>query len=162
MNISTQTRLAIEGGRPLRERPFAPWPSFSQEEMAAAMRVLESGKVNYWTGGEGRQFEAEFAAFTGCEHAVALANGTVALELALQVLGVGPGDEVIVPSRTFIASASCAVMRGARPVFADVDRDSQNITADTIRAVLSTRTRAIVAVHLAGWPCDMDSILELA
>jgi len=162
MNIPTQTQLAIDGGRPLREHPFAPWPSFSPEEIAAATRVLESGRVNYWTGDEGRQFEAEFAAFTGCKHAVALANGTVALELALQALGIGPGDEVIIPCRTFIASASCAFMRGATPVMADVDRDSQNFTADTIRAVLSPRTRAIVAVHLAGWPCDMDSILELA
>ena len=162
MTISTQTQLAIDGGPPLRTRPFAPWPSFSSEEIAAATRVLESGRVNYWTGDEGRQFEAEFAAFTGCKHAVALANGTVALELALQALGIGPGDEVIVPSRTFIASASCAIMRGARPVIADVDRDSQNITTDTIRAVLSPHTRAIVTVHLAGWPCDMDSILDLA
>ena len=162
MNISTQTQLAIDGGRPLREHPFAPWPSFSAEEIAAATRVLKSGRVNYWTGDEGKQFETEFAAFTGCKHSIALANGTVALELALQALGIGPGDEVIVPCRTFIASASCAFMRGATPVMADVDRDSQNITADTIRAVLSPRTRAIVTVHLAGWPCDMDPILELA
>ena len=162
MNISTQTQLAIDGGRPLREHPFAPWPSFSAEEIAAATRVLKSGRVNYWTGDEGKQFETEFAAFTGCKHSLALANGTVALELALQALGIGPGDEVIVPCRTFIASASCAFMRGATPVMADVDRDSQNITADTIRAVLSPRTRAIVTVHLAGWPCDMDPILELA
>ena len=162
MNISTQTQLAIDGGRPLRDHPFAPWPSFSAEEIAAATRVLKSGRVNYWTGDEGKQFETEFAAFTGCKHSIALANGTVALELALQALGIGPGDEVIVPCRTFIASASCAFMRGATPVMADVDRDSQNITADTIRAVLSPRTRAIVTVHLAGWPCDMDPILELA
>jgi len=162
MNVSIQTRLAIEGGQPLRKHPFATWPSFSKEEIIAATRILESGKVNYWTGDEGRQFESEFAAFTGCKHAVALANGTVALELALHVLGIGPGDEVIVPSRTFIASASCAVMRGARPVIADVNRESQNITADTIRSVLSPRTRAIVTVHLAGWPCDMDPIVNLA
>lgn len=160
INISTQ--LAIEGAEPLRKNPFAPWPSFTPEEIAAVTHVLESGRVNYWTGDEGRQFEAEFSAFTGCKHAIALANGTVALELALQALGIGPGDEVIVPSRTFIASASCAVMRGAKPVIADVDRDSQNITADTIRPVLSPRTRAIVTVHLAGWPCDMDPILDLA
>src|ERR1700751_5698152 len=121
MNVSTPTRLAIEGGQPLRKHPFAPWPSFSHEEIAATTRVLESGRVNYWTGDEGRQFEAEFAAYTGCKHAVALANGTVALELALQALGIGPGDEVVVPSRTFIASASCAVVRGATPVIADVD-----------------------------------------
>src|SRR5580698_10115596 len=150
MNLSTQTQLAIDGAQPLRKHPFAPWPSFSQEEIAAVMRVLESGKVNYWTGDEGRRFEAEFAAFAGCKHAIALANGTVALELALQALGIGPGDEVIVTSRTFIASASCAVMRGAAPVMADVHPDSQNINAESIRAVLSPRTRAIVAVHLAG------------
>ncbi len=162
MNIATQTQLAIDGGRPLREHPFAPWPSFSAEEIAAAARVLESGKVNYWTGDEGRNFEAEFAAFTGTKHAIALANGTVALELALYALGIGPGDEVVVPSRTFIASASCAVMRGATPVVADVDRNSQTLTAATIRPVLTSRSRAIVAVHLAGWPCDMDPILDLA
>jgi dTDP-4-amino-4,6-dideoxygalactose transaminase len=162
MNISAQTQLAIEGGEPLRKHPFAPWPSFSQEEIAAVTRILESGKVNYWTGDEGRQFEAEFASFTGSKHAIALANGTVALELALQVLDMGPGDEVITTSRTFIASASCAVMRGATPVMVDVDRDSQNITADTIRAAFTPRTRAIIAVHLAGWPCEMDPILDLA
>src|SRR6201993_5359656 len=156
------SQLAISGGRPVRTRPFAPWPSYSREEIDAVTRVLESGRVSYWTGQEGRQFEAEFAAFTGCKHAVAVANGTVVLDLGLEVVRIGPGDEVIVPSRTFIASASCAVMRGARPVIADVDRDSQNITADTIREVLSPRTRAIIAVHLAGWPCDMDPILELA
>lgn len=157
-----QGQLAIDGGHPLRTRPFAPWPSYSREEIDAAAHVLESGKVNYWTGQEGRQFEAEFAAFTGCKHAVAVANGTVALELALEVLGIGPGDEVIVPSRTFIASASSVVMRGARPIFADVDRDSQNITAQTIERLITPRTRAIIAVHLAGWACDMDPILELA
>jgi dTDP-4-amino-4,6-dideoxygalactose transaminase len=154
--------LAIEGGSPVRRHPFAPWPSFSNEEIAAVTRILESGRVNYWTGDEGRKFEAEFAAFSECNHAVALANGTVALELALQALGIGSGDEVVVTSRTFIASASCAVMRDAIPVMADVDKDSQNITAETVRAVLSPRTRALIAVHLAGWPCDMDPILELA
>ena len=125
-------------------------------------RFYAPAKSNYWTGQEGRLFEAEFAAFTGCKYAVALANGTVALECALKALGIGPGDEVITTSRTFIASASCAVMLGARPVFADVDRESQNITADTIRKVLTPRTKAIVAVHLAGWPCEMDDIVALA
>jgi len=118
--------------------------------------------VNYWTVDAGRRFEDEFAAYVDCRHAVALANGTVALELALHALGVRPEDEVITTSRAFIASASCAVMRGARPVITDVDRDSQNITAETIRAALSPRTKAIIAVHLAGWPCDMDPILQLA
>src|SRR3984957_2854072 len=126
------------------------------------MRVLRSGKVNYWTGEEGRLFEEEFARFAECKHAIALANGTVALETALKSLDVGPGDEVITTSRTFIASASCAVAVGARPVTADVDRDSQNPTADTIRPTITPRTKAIVVVHLAGWPCEMDGIMQLA
>jgi len=162
VSVRLSNRLAVEGGSPLRARAFSPWPSFSEEEIEAVNAVLRSGKVNYWTGEEGRLFETEFAAFTNSKHAIALANGTVALELALYALGIGPGDEVVVPSRTFIASASCVVMRGAVPVMADVDRDSQNITADTARAALTPRTRAIIAVHLAGWPCDMDPILELA
>jgi dTDP-4-amino-4,6-dideoxygalactose transaminase len=154
--------LAMEGGRPTRREPFAPWPFFEGDEVEAAARVLRSGKINYKTGEEGRLFEQEFAAFAGCKHGVAVANGTVALELTLYALGIGAGDEVIVPSRTFIASASCVVMRGARPVIADVEATSQNITAETIRPLLSVRTKAIIAVHLAGWPCDMDSIGELA
>jgi dTDP-4-amino-4,6-dideoxygalactose transaminase len=123
--------------------------------------VLRSGRVNYWTGEHGRRFEEEFAARCACRHDVAVANGTIALELALHALGIGPGDEVVVPCRTFVASASSVVRSGARPVFADVDRDSQTLTAETIRPVMSPRTRAVVAVHLAGWPCDMDPILEV-
>ncbi len=141
---------------------FPGWPVFEPDEIEAACAVLRSGKVNYWTGDEGRKFEQEFAAFTGCRHAVAVANGTVALELALYALGIGPGDDVVTTSRTFIASASAAVMRGAKPVLADVDPDSQNLTAATIRAALTPRTKAVIAVHLAGWPCDMDPIMELA
>ncbi len=157
-----QGPLAIEGGSPVRHHPLAPWPVFEDDEVAAATAVLRSGKVNYWTGREGRDFEVEYAASLGRRHAVAMANGTLALEAALFALGVGPGDEVITTPRTFIASASCAVMRGAIPVMADVDPDSGNITAETIRAVLTPRSKAIVAVHLAGWPCDMDPILALA
>lgn len=142
--------------------PFSPWPSFTQEEVDAVSRVLLSNQVNYWTGSEGRAFEKEFAEFCGARFAVALANGTVALDVALWALGIGAGDEVIVTSRTFLASASSIVNAGAIPVFADVDADSQNITAQSIRAVLSPRTRAIICVHLAGWPCDMDPIMELA
>lgn len=141
---------------------YPDWPSFSDEEIQAVEAVLRSGKVNYWTGTEGRKFEEEFAAAVGCKHGIALANGTLALELALRVLGVRPGDEVVVTPRTFIASASAAVVQGMIPVFADVDPDSGNITAESIRAVLTPRTRAIVLVHVAGWPCDMDPILELA
>ena len=159
---SSRSPLAIEGGRPLRTAPLPPWPHFAADELEAAAAVLRSGKVNYWTGDQGRQFEREFAAFTGCRHSVAMANGTVALEAALAALDIGPGDEVVVPSRTFIASASCAVMRGATPVTADVDRDSGTLTADTLRAVLTPRTRAVIVVHLGGWLCDMDPIVELA
>lgn len=159
MNVS-QNR--ISNGNPVRNIPFPAWPYFCQEEIDAAVRCLASGKVNYWTGSEGRTFEKEFAAYAGCSHAIALANGTVALEVALHALGIGPGDEVITTCRTFIASASCIVMRGAVPIVADVDPISQNITAETIRSVITSRTRAIIAVHLAGWPCDIDPILELA
>ncbi|MBV6475699.1 MAG: GDP-perosamine synthase [Rhodocyclaceae bacterium] len=155
-------RLAVDGGAPLRSHPFQPWPVFEQDEIDAAVAVLASGRVNYWTGNECRRFEQDFAAFCGTRHAISLANGTLALELALHALGIGPGDEVIVPARTFIASASCAVARGAVPVVADVDPVSQNLTADTVSQALTCRTRAIVAVHLAGWPCDMDPITDLA
>lgn len=144
------------------ERALAPWPVFAPDEVEAAARVLESGKVNYWTGDEGRAFEREYAEALGVNHAIALHNGTVALELALYALGVGAGDEVVTTPRTFIASASAAVMRGAVPVMADVDPDSGNITAETIEKVLTPRSRAIIAVHLAGWPCEMDPILALA
>lgn len=142
--------------------PFSPWPSFTEEEANAARDVLLSNKVNYWTGQECREFEKEFAAWADAEYAIALANGTVALDLALKALNIGAGDEVVVTSRTFLASASSIVTAGAVPVFADVDADSQNVTADTIRAVLTERTKAVICVHLAGWPCDMDPIMELA
>jgi len=142
--------------------PFSPWPSFTEEEQEAVTRMLASNRVNYWTGEECRKFEREFADWIGTRHAVALANGTLALELALKALGISAGDEVIVTPRSFFGSASCIVAAGAKPVFADVDRDSQNITADTIREQLTPNTRAIICVHLAGMPCDMDPILKLA
>jgi dTDP-4-amino-4,6-dideoxygalactose transaminase len=141
---------------------FPPWPFFGEDEIQAAVSVLQSGKVNYWTGNEGRAFESELAAVAGRRYAIALANGTVALELALRVLGIKPGDEVITSPRTFIASASCIVAVGARPIFADIDRDSQNLTAESIHAVLTPATKAIIPVHLAGWPCEMDGIMALA
>lgn len=154
--------LAIEGGSPVRTQPLPPWPYYAPDEVDAAADVLRSGKVNYWTGDEGRAFEREYAAYVGTKHAIALGNGTLALELALVALDIGPGDDVVTTCRTFIASASAIVMRGARPVLADVDRESQNITAETIRAVLTPNTKAIIVVHLAGWPCDMDPIMALA
>ncbi|UCR83489.1 DegT/DnrJ/EryC1/StrS family aminotransferase [Pseudomonas chlororaphis] len=142
--------------------PFSPWPSFTDEEANAVRDVVLSNKVNYWTGQECREFEKEFAVWAGTEYAIALANGTVALDLALHALGIGAGDEVIVTPRTFLASVSSIVNAGAVPVFAEVDRDTQNITAETIQAVLTPRTRGIICVHLAGWPCDMDPIMTLA
>jgi len=144
------------------------WPSFTEEEVAAVTSVMRSNRVNYWTGQECRAFEREFAAWVGTDHAIALANGTVALDLALQGLGIGAAyggsaaDEVVVTPRTFLASVSCVVNAGAVPVFADVDADSGNISAATITAVLTERTKAIIPVHLAGWPVDMDPIMTLA
>jgi len=142
--------------------PISPWPSFSEDEAEAVRQVLLSNKVNYWTGDLCRRFESEFASRIGSKHAVAVANGTLALELALRGLEIGPGDEVIVTPRSFIASASCVVAVGATPVFADVDLDSQNITADSISEVLTDKTRAVICVHLAGWPCEMDEIMALS
>ncbi len=142
--------------------PFSPWPAFTAEEADAVAAVLRSNRVNYWTGQECREFEREFAGWAGASYAVSLANGTLALDVALKALGIGPGDDVIVTPRTFLASVSCVVTAGARPVFADVDRDSGNLTADTIRAALTPATKAIICVHLGGWPCEMDTIVSLA
>ena len=141
---------------------FSDWPNFTDEEVDAVSRVLTSNRVNYWTGQECRIFEKEFAAATRVPHAVALANGTVALDLCWKVLDIGPGDEVIVSPRTFLASASSIVNVGAIPIFADVDEDSQNITPQTAAAVVTKRTKAILCVHLAGWPCDMEGFQALA
>lgn len=141
---------------------FSPWPSFTQEEADAVSQVLLSNKVNYWTGTECREFEKEFAAWAGTDYAVALANGTLALDVALQAMGVGEGDEVIVTPRSFIASVSTVVNAGAIPVFADVDNNTGNISATTIAPKITDKTKAIICVHLAGWPCDMDEIMALA
>jgi len=154
--------LAINGGVPARNKPFPAWPHFDADEIDAVNAVLRSGNVNYWTGEEVSLFEKEFAAGAGVNYAVAVMNGTAALEAALMALNIGQDDEVIVTPRSYIASVSCVVMRGAKPVFADVDRDSQNITADTIKKVITSRSRAIIAVHLAGCPCEMDGIVSLA
>lgn len=147
---------------------FAPWPCFTEEEVESVASVLRSNRVNYWTGEECRHFEREFAKWVGSSHAIALANGTVALDLALRGLGIGAAnggsttDEVVVTPRTFLATVSCIVNAGAVPVFADVERDSGNISAVTIAPVLTDQTRAIIVVHLAGWPADMDPIMALA
>lgn len=141
---------------------FSPWPSFTQEEASAVSNLLLSNKVNYWTGTEGREFEKEFAAFAGSKYAVALGNGTLALDIALKALGVGIGDEVITTPRTFLASASSIVTAGAKPVFAEVDIQSQNITAESIAAVVTKNTKAVIVVHLAGMPAEMDAIMALS
>ena len=137
---------------------LAPWPCYTEEEAEAVADVLRSNRVNYWTGEQCREFEREFALWAGTSKAIAVSNGTLALDLALQGLGIGAAyggsdaDEVIVTPRTFIASVSCVVNAGAIPVFADVDADSGLITAETIAAVLTDKTRAVIPVHLAGWP----------
>ncbi len=141
---------------------LAPWPSFTQEEADAVQNILLSNKVNYWTGNECREFEKEFAQWTGTEYAIALGNGTLALDVALKAMNIGAGDDVIVTSRTFLASASAIVTAGANPVFADVDLNSQNISAETIKAALTPNTKAIIVVHLAGMPAEMDDIMALA
>ena len=138
------------------------WPVFSEEEVQIVSNILRSGKVNYWTGDQGKLFEKEFAEYIGVNHAIALANGTLALELALKALGITPCDEVIVPSRTYIATASAVVIAGAKPVIADVDRVSGNISVETIDLVRTDNTKAIIVVHLAGWPCDMGPIMKYA
>lgn len=155
-------QLAIDGGAPQRLAPFPAWPFFDHDEIDAAAGVLASGKVNYWTGEECKAFETEFAAAFGRRYGIALANGTLALELALHALDIGAGDEVIVPSRTFIATASCVVMRGAKPVVVDVDPLSGNLSAETVAKAINARTRAIIPVHMAGWPCEMTPLLALA
>jgi dTDP-4-amino-4,6-dideoxygalactose transaminase len=141
---------------------FSPWPSFTQEEADAVQNVLLSNKVNYWTGDECKKFEKEFSEFSGSKYSVALANGTLALEVALKALDIGVGDEVVVTSRTFIASISSIVNSGATPIFVDVDLSSQNITPNSIRSVITDKTIAIFCVHLVGWPCEMDEIMAIA
>ena len=155
-------KLAIEGGERVVNSEIPIWPSYEQDEMNAVQNVLKSGKVNYWTGDSGQKFEQQFSKYFGVRYAVALANGSVALELALETLNIGVGDEVIVTPRTFIATVSSICLKGAIPVFADVDMHSQNITADSIKKCITHRTKAILLVHLAGWPCEMQSIIEIA
>jgi dTDP-4-amino-4,6-dideoxygalactose transaminase len=155
-------KLAIDGGAPVRSTPMPTWPSPSEAQIEAVTAVLRSGNINYWTGEEGRSLEREYAERLGRGHAIAVANGTLALELALRGFGIGPADEVVVPARSFIASASCVVALGATPVFADIDPESSDLTAETVEAVLTEHTAAVIVVHVAGWPAEMDPISELA
>lgn len=141
---------------------FSPWPSYSQEEADAVRDILLSNKVNYWTGDVSRKFEKEFSRWSGSKYSVALSNGTMALDAAFKVLNLNKDDEVIVTSRSYIASVSSIVNSGAKPVFVDVDLESQNITPESISSAITDKTKAIVCVHLAGWPCEMDEIMTLA
>ena len=141
---------------------FSSWPLFSEEEADAVKNVLLSNKVNYWTGNECREFEKEFAVWSNSKYAIALGNGTLALDSAFKALDLGVDDEVIVTARTYIASVTSIVNAGAIPIFADIDLNSQNITPETIRSMITSKTKAIVCVHLAGWPCEMDEIMDLA
>lgn len=158
----TNSTLAIDGGDPVRSRALPSWPLYSPEEVEKVAEIMRSGAVNYWTGDEGRRFEVEFAQFCNRRYGLSVMNGTVALEVCLRALGVGEGDEVIVTPRSFFASASVIFAVGAVPVFAEVDRDSQNVTPESIAAVITDRTKAVMVVHLAGWPCDLEGISALA
>lgn len=147
----------------------APWPVYDEEQIQRVVEVLSSGKVNYLTSyrsdgrkGQGAQFEEEFAAYFGARHALAVSNGTVSLEMILIALGLQPGDEVITSPRTFIATSSACALHGITPVMADVDRDSGNITPATIEPLITARTKAIMPVHIGGWPCDMEGMVSLA
>ncbi|MCF6247899.1 MAG: DegT/DnrJ/EryC1/StrS aminotransferase family protein [Desulfobacula sp.] len=137
---------------------FAPWPYFGDDEIKAAANVLRSGKVNQWTGDEVISFEKEFSGYIGTKYAVALANGSLALDLALNALGITEDDEVIVTPRSFIASVSCVVLKKAIPVFVDVDPITQNITFENIKLAITKKTKAVILVHLAGWPGELGKI----
>jgi len=154
--------LAAFGGAPHLDSPWAPWPAFTQSEVEAVAGVLRSGRVNYWTGGFGREFEAEYSQSLGRKHALCVANGTLALELALRAFAIGPGDEVLVPCRTFIATASAVVAVGATPVLADVDSVHGLLDLSSAEELLTASTRAIIPVHLGGMPCDMTAMCEFA
>jgi len=137
------------------------WPQFDRKTDRTVLDILHSGRVNYWTGGYGRAFEDAFARFLGVRRALTVSNGSVALELALEALGVGPGDEVVVTPYSFRASATCVARVGAKMVFADVGEDHL-LNAKTIEAVLTPKTKAVVVVHLYGQVADLGPILALA
>jgi dTDP-4-amino-4,6-dideoxygalactose transaminase len=155
-------RLAIDGGPPVRSTPLPSWPVLPEEAIEAAAHVLRSGRINYWTGTECRTFETEYAAHVGTRHAVAVANGTVTIEMILRACGIGPGDEVITTPRTFVGTATAIVAVGARPVFADVDLDSGALCPRSAAQKITPRTRALLPVHLGGWPADLDALRDLA
>ncbi len=155
-------RLAINGGPKAVTRKLTSWPNFDEKAIRAVEEVLKSGKVNYWTGRKGMEFESRFAKWQGSGYAVSVANGTAALHVALSALGIGPGDEVIVPSYTFIASSFSVVQAGAIPRFADVNLEDHCISLESAERLVNERTRAIMPVHLYGNVCDMDAIRAFA
>ena len=155
-------KLAIEGGPKAVTNRLAPWPRFDENAIKAVEQVLRSGKVNYWTGPKGMEFEKKFAAWQGSRFAISTSSGTSALHVALTALGIGPGDEVIVPSYTFIASSFSIVQAGAIPRFADVNLDDHCISIASAEKLVSKRTKAIMPVHLYGNVCDMDPIMAFA
>ncbi len=157
-----EEKLAITGGKPAIERTLPRWPQFTEEIIEAAMEPLKTGKVNYWTGKVGMEFEKKWADWNGVRFAISTTNGTSALHTALGGLGIGPGDEVITTPYSFIASSFCVVQAGAIPVFADVKREDHCIDPEDIKKKITPRTRAIIPVHLYGNVCDMDEIMEIA
>jgi len=155
-------KLAIDGGPKTVTNQLAGWPQFDEKAIQAVETVLRSGKVNYWTGPHGMEFERKFAEWQGSHYAISASNGTAALHIALSALGIGPGDEVIVPSYTFIASSFSIVQAGAIPRFADVNIDDHCISIESAEKLVNKRTKAIMPVHLYGNVCDMDPILDFA
>jgi len=153
--------LAVLGGMPAKTNPFPEWPQYDQKEERALMEVLHSRTWWRTPGTRTLQFEQEFARYHQVDHGIACTNGTAAIEIAIAALGIGPGDEVIVPDFTFVATASAVLAMGAMPVMVDIDPASFNIDPDLAEQAITARTRAIIAVHLGGMPCDMDRLLEI-
>lgn len=156
------SNLAIEGGTPVRRAPWPAWPIFDGREEAAVTEVVRSGNWGALAGTQVKAFEKEFARFQGARHGIALVSGTAALEVALRAAGIGPGDEVITTSYTFIATANAALLSGALPVFVDIEPDSYLLDVRQIEDAITPRTAAILPVHLFGCPADMDAILAIA
>lgn len=155
-------RLAIDGGSPVRSKAFPAWPIFDEREERLVLEVLRSGHWGEITGDKVVTFAEQFAGFQGARFGVCVPNGTLALELALTALEIGPGDEVITTPYTFIATAGAVLTAGAKPVFVDIDHQTYNIDPDRVEGAITARTKAILPVHLAGQPADMDAILGIA
>jgi dTDP-4-amino-4,6-dideoxygalactose transaminase len=154
-------KLAINGGPKLRERPFPPWPQYDDGEKQALLEVLQSRRWGT-RGPKVLEFEEEFCRYTGVSHGITTCNGTVSLQIILRSLGVGRGDEVIVPPYTFVATVTAVLMVQAIPVFVDIDPGSNCIDPGKIEQAITERTKAIIAVHIAGCPSDMDRIIEIS